>query len=357
MTMIDETTLSSSLHAAANDFLVSRDAIDRILSEAGESQDTDRRYRVPDFVRQAGRGRNFWVAAALVLAVGAIALPLSRGVNNGVSAIGPRTLAPNLGAAGLSIVTNQGSAYGQTSSPDLSATGQSSAKSRQSLKIESSGTMAMTVPNGSVQTTLTSLGALAAKDGGFVDSTQATASSRSSATYSNATIVLQVPQRLFATLVAQIQHVGHATSINVQSNDVTSQYVGLQSRITALEASRHQYLSIMTRATTIGDILAVQTQLNTLQSQIEQLQGQMNLLDNEIDYGSLSVQLSDVSHAPTTAPSSGIDKAARASVAGFVAGCEWLVKIAGPVLFATLLLGALFIAGKFTRRALRRRRI
>jgi len=350
MTMIDETTLSSSLHAAANDFLVSRDAIDRILSEAGESQDTDRRYRVPDFVRQAGRGRNFWVAAALVLAVGAIALPLSRGVNNGVSAIGPRTLAPNLGAAGLSIVTNQGSAYVQTSSPDLSATGQSSAKSRQSLKIESSGTMAMTVPNGSVQTALTSLGALAAKDGGFVDSTQATASSRSSATYSNATIVLQVPQRLFATLVAQIQHVGHATSINVQSNDVTSQYVGLQSRITALEASRHQYLSIMTRATTIGDILAVQTQLNTLQ-------GQMNLLDNEIDYGSLSVQLSDVSHAPTTAPSSGIDKAARASVAGFVAGCEWLVKIAGPVLFATLLLGALFIAGKFTRRALRRRRI
>ena len=71
---------------------------------------------------------------------------------------------------------------------------------------------------------------------------------------------------------------GKTTKLTTKATDVTGQYVDLQSRIAALEASRQQYLTIMAKATTVGDVLAVQAQLDTIQSQIEQLQGQLQVL-------------------------------------------------------------------------------
>ena len=53
------------------------------------------------------------------------------------------------------------------------------------------------------------------------------------------------------------------SELTTKATDVTAQYVDLQSQITALEASRQQYLTIMTKASSIGDVLAVQAQLDT----------------------------------------------------------------------------------------------
>ena len=365
MTMIDESVLSKALQSCANEFEVSAVAMSRIIGVARDESDRHESRGFSTFWRHRSKGRTMLVAAALTIVVAAIALPLARG-EVGVPRVSAQQQIPfGTDLQGSVKASSTGSAdHGATSlSPSLGLwssriVGTNTAgKSSQSLKIESSGTVGLTVANGQVQASLTRLGMLAARVGGFVESTQAVASAQKSANYSNATIVLQVPQRVFSTLVTQVQQVGHASSINVQSKDVTSQYVGLEARLTALESSRDQYLTIMTRATTIGDILAVQAQLNTLQSQIEQLQGQMNLLNNEITYGSLTVQLTETSHVVSSTRSSGPAKAARESVAGFVAGVEWLIRIVGPALFVVLLLGALYGGARFARRALRRRGI
>jgi hypothetical protein len=359
MTMIDETLLSEALHADANNFEISPEAINRIVGVARGADMRDRRQMVPKFLRQRSSGRTSLIAASLILVVGATSLPLMRDGGGGatnLSARSPASIQSIQGTAALP--SGLSNVQGNHSSSLAPATGISGvATTSQSLKIESHGTVQLTVPDGRVQASLTRLSALALNEGGFVDSTEAVASAQKSANYSNGTIVLQVPQRLFATLVTQVQRIGSSTSVNVQSSDVTSQYIGLQARITALDVSRQQYLSIMARASTIGDILAVQTQLNSLQSQIEQLQGQMNLLNNEVTYGSLTVQLTEASHAPSKSLPSGIAKAFHQSVAGFVAGFEWLIRIGGPALFVVLVLGALFGVTKFIRRSIRRRRI
>jgi hypothetical protein len=114
----------------------------------------------------------------------------------------------------------------------------------------------------------------------------------------------------------------------------------------------------MKRATTISGILAVETQLNSIQSQIEQLQGQLNVLNNATTYGTLSVTVSEAGqHSLVVHPRTGFSKAWHDSVRGFVSGFQWLIRIAGPALFAILLLGALSFLGRFAWRANRRRRI
>ena len=368
MSMFDEGALIDALSAAANGFEISNDATDRILSEAQASVPAARSFTAPAFLRHPGRARTFVMAAALVVVVSAISLPLLR--SEGVQ---PKTAVEVHGAearAGSQLsVTGTGFTKTLVQSPrpvsaaasstsSGSATGLSDSSLSLSPKIESNGSVALTVGVGHVESSLTKLGDLVTSDGGFVLSTKANARTRGSGEFSNGTIVLQVPQRTFATLVTQVQRVGHSRSIVTSSTDVTSQYVDLRALITALEASRRQYLSIMTRATSISDILAVQSQLNVLQSQIEQFQGQMNVLNSETTYGTLTVNLTEAGQPSNVTPHrSGLAKAWHDAVAGFVAGFEWLIRLSGPVLFAVLCLGTLFALGRFVRRAARRRRI
>ena len=57
--------------------------------------------------------------------------------------------------------------------------------------------------------------------------------------------------------------------------DVTDQYVDMQSRLTAKEAAADQLTKIMQNATKTEDVLAVYTQLQQIDSDIEVLKGQI----------------------------------------------------------------------------------
>jgi hypothetical protein len=190
-----------------------------------------------------------------------------------------------------------------------------------------------------------------------VESSNAQLGSRSRNSSATGTIVLEVPQSTFTLLVAQVQGVGHATSVNTSSDNVTAQYVDLQSRITALNVSLRQYFAIMTRATTIPAILAVQNQINNIQNQIQQNEGQLKTLNNLTTYSDLTVYVSATGHHAASGPRTGFSKAWHDSVSGFVAGFQWLIRLAGPLLFAVVMLGVLYALVRFGRRARLRRKL
>jgi hypothetical protein len=163
----------------------------------------------------------------------------------------------------------------------------------QSAKVVATGTVDLIVKNGSLQSVLADLTQLAASYGGFVASTQAQYGNTTPPSPPSATIALRIPETSFGSAVSQAQRYGKATSVNTTSNDVTSQYVNLQARIAAAQASLTQYLSILRQATTIPNILTVQSQIDSIQSNIEQMQGQLNVLNNETTYGTLTVSLTE----------------------------------------------------------------
>jgi hypothetical protein len=173
------------------------------------------------------------------------------------------------------------------------------------------------------------------------------------------TVTLEVPVTSFSTVLGEAQSLGKVSQLTTQATDVTAQYVDLQSQITALEASRQQYLTIMTKAASIGDVLAVQAQLDTLQTQIQQLQGQLAVLGSETDYSKITNAVSEAGapqhhHHPAAAAPSGLARAWHSSVHGFVAGAEGLIRIAGPALFALLCLAAALLGGQVLWRRLQR---
>jgi hypothetical protein len=146
----------------------------------------------------------------------------------------------------------------------------------------------------------------------------------------------------------------------VQTQDVTASAVDLDARLTNLRATEQALLGIMTKASTITDTLAVQTQLTTVQGQIEELQAQRNQLGDQAAFSTLTVQFEATPRTETTSATSGwtingtIDEASATLVKigqGLASLGVWLVIVGLPV---GLGLFVLLLVYRFFRRIRRR---
>jgi len=92
----------------------------------------------------------------------------------------------------------------------------------------------------------------------------------------DAQIVIRVPSDQLAKALGQIeQNTVDVQNESLTGNDITSQFVDLQSRLTAKEAEADQLTKIMQNATRTQDVLDVYNQLQQVNSDIEVLKGQI----------------------------------------------------------------------------------
>jgi hypothetical protein len=107
-----------------------------------------------------------------------------------------------------------------------------------------------------------------------------------------AQVVIRVPQDSLDAALVQIKQ----NTVDVQNEsrtgqDVTDQYVDLQSRLTAKQAAADQLTKIMQNATKTEDVLAVYTQLQQIDSDIEVLKGQIKYTEQSAALSAISVNI------------------------------------------------------------------
>ena len=132
------------------------------------------------------------------------------------------------------------------------------------------------------------VGRLATAAGGFVAS--------SSFAYKGedqiASVTVRVPAARFQEVLGGLRRLGvKVDGETSNASDVTEQYSDLSARLRNLEATEAQLLTLLGKATTIGDVLMVQDRLNAVRSEIEQVKGRMNLLDKLSDLATITVHL------------------------------------------------------------------
>lgn len=208
-------------------------------------------------------------------------------------------------------------------------------------KVIENATVNLTVGHGSLNNVVSEMGNLAAGDGGFISHSSTDSGGGG---LPSAQMTLRIPDAQFSQALASIRALGKVTSASSSGDDVTSQYVDLQSQITALQGTQKQYLAIMAKATSIGDILSVQAQLDSVDSQLQQLEGQQNVLDDQTTYSTIAVSMIEAAAPghhpkPRPRPATNLSHAWHRAVDGFLAGIDFLVAIAGPLGFILLLLG------------------
>jgi hypothetical protein len=204
-------------------------------------------------------------------------------------------------------------------------------------RIVKTGDLQLRVAKGSVQSTMSSLSRLATTHGGYV----AESNADTNPTNPSGDITLRVPVAQFADTVTQAEKLGHVESLSTEAKDVTGKYVDLKARMHALQRTRTTYLSILSRATTIGATLAVQQRIDDVQQQIDELHGEIKLLASQSAYSTLEVHVDQPTAIPVAKAHherTGIAKAWHTSIHRFTRGIDAIVAAVGPLLLGVLLI-------------------
>ncbi|MCY4583259.1 MAG: DUF4349 domain-containing protein [Chloroflexi bacterium] len=80
-------------------------------------------------------------------------------------------------------------------------------------------------------------------------------------------------------------------SRSVTSEDVTDRYVDTQSRLTSLRATEQRLLGFLEETQNVEEALQVQTELSSIQIQIEEMQGRLNYYDQVAAFSLIEVSL------------------------------------------------------------------
>jgi hypothetical protein len=168
--------------------------------------------------------------------------------------------------------------------------------------------------------------------GGYVVSSYIYQSSYGDAgqTADNASVMVRVPSDRLEDALGQIKaDAVEVRSENVSGEDVTAQYVDLESRLRSLEATEVQLLKIMEGATKTPDALAVLNDLKGVQSEIESVKGQMKYYKESAAYSAISVELiPDVATQPIEIGGWQPQGTVKAAVEALINALQWLVDAA-----------------------------
>ena len=112
------------------------------------------------------------------------------------------------------------------------------------------------------------------------------------------TLLLRVPNDRLENLLAAVDAAATVTERTVTTEDVTSEYTDVQSRITALESEQKALLALLEQAESLSDVLEVQDRLTEVNAQLDSYKGQKQYLDDQVTYSSVQLTLYEVQRIP-----------------------------------------------------------
>jgi hypothetical protein len=158
-------------------------------------------------------------------------------------------------------------------------------------------------------------------------------------------VTFRVPVDAFEPVLRELKALGTYRGEQSSTDDVTSQYIDLNGQLTAWRAQERVYLRLLARAKSVADVIAVQNQLQQVQSNIERLQGQVDHLEDQSSFSTIVLQLSEPGAAgPVGEPAGRLARAWATAVNGL--GVMAAAVLVGVVwLFPVVILAGLVLLG------------
>lgn len=110
----------------------------------------------------------------------------------------------------------------------------------------------------------------------------------------NAYMQIRIPAQRLSEFVVKIGEESNITSKEERVEDVTLQYVDLESHRNALSIEQERLLELLERAETIEDIIALEQRLSDVRYQLESMESQIRTLINQVDYSTVNLSIQEV---------------------------------------------------------------
>jgi hypothetical protein len=141
-------------------------------------------------------------------------------------------------------------------------------------------------------------------------------------------LTLRVPAEKFTATMAELRDMAREVEReSISSEDVTQEYVDLESRLTALEAKAERLEELMEEAEDTEAVLAIYRELSSTQQEIEQTKGRMRYLERSAAMATISVHLTpDELSRPVEVAGWRPQGTAKRAIEALIEVFQWLFK-------------------------------
>ena len=99
---------------------------------------------------------------------------------------------------------------------------------------------------------------------------------------------IRIPAAEFDAFLGEAEALGnHTESRSISSEDVTEEFIDVEARLKTKKELEARYLSLLSQAKSVTDILAIESQVANTRAEIESMQGRLNYLKNQVSYSTL----------------------------------------------------------------------
>ena len=142
--------------------------------------------------------------------------------------------------------------------------------------------------------------------GGYVEAREIyNGSMYSSTRYRNASLTIRIPADRLDEFINHVSEVSNITSNREETDDVTLQYVAIESRIKALETEEARLLELLAQAENMNDLLIIESRLTEVRTELENITSQLRTFDNKINYGTIYLDITEVVEYSEPEPENG----------------------------------------------------
>ena len=200
------------------------------------------------------------------------------------------------------------------------------------------------------ESSLFKIASLAEQNGGFISNTQSYSDSEGKLTSGRVTV--RIPCGNFDSAVGKIRKMGTIESISISGQDVTQEYVDLESRLKNMEAQEEVLLSLMRQSESVADSIEVQRELSNVQGEVEVIKGRIKYLDSMVSFSTIEVFL----HEPEPIAASGwgfldaLKRGLRGAVKVFNGTVVFLIVISPLLVLIAIILVIVWLAVRAKKR-------
>ena len=165
-------------------------------------------------------------------------------------------------------------------------------------------------------------------------------------------LTIRIPNTNFIAFLDEISKgVNHFDRKEISSQDVTEQYIDLESRMNSKKTLEKRYLQLLQKANKVSEIIEIEGKLSEIREEIEAKEGQFRYLKNQISMSTVTIEMYTNDASQSGATASFVSKiwneikSGFNSLTGFILG---LISI-WPFLIITILI-FIFIKRKFKKK-------
>ena len=105
-------------------------------------------------------------------------------------------------------------------------------------------------------------------------------------------IMIHVPSQNFDVFLQSVSKgVSYFDQKDISSEDVTAQYIDLDSRLKTKRKLEERYLEILKKANKISEILEIEQQISLIREEIEAKQGQLRYIESRVSESRISIEI------------------------------------------------------------------